>query len=259
MRILSWNLYCSDGDDRSRIRTAVNYCQTLAPDIVIFQEACEFGDNNFRSSISKQLDMRPHVSLAMTGYHVAAFVKRNISCSIRSLNNVLHHSAVAIRSSDGDLGLVDIVGVHLCPDTPGRRAQEMRWILKKFSPESRAIIIGDFNSPHPASDSAAVNQLPDKLRCRYVDKNGSLDPTVHMSLAEAGFRDAGADSESQISTFPTPGPVSAGYAPMRLDYAFTSKQLSMDVSSFKVLSPRSSIQISDHRPILVTLGRNKVQ
>lgn len=256
MRVLSWNLYRGGLGAPDRLESSIEYCASVAADVVLFQEACSFTDSlgSVARDVAERLGMSCFLAYARSGYHVAGYVRRDVIAVAWAIQEPLFHSAVGIRLNSPTVGDLCILGVHLCPDMPARRSEEIRWLLDRVNPGMQTLLIGDFNSPDPRRDGRSVQELGETLRRRYVAADGSVDAFVHESLIAAEFADLHERHGLIRNTFPTDGPISREYLPMRLDYAYASKELADSVAGFKVLTPPRAGQLSDHYPILVTLG-----
>lgn len=261
MRIVSWNIM--DGGGRGaakcRLEGIVRKLRELDADIIVLQEANGFEEHHqaILEKVAGTLDRKGYLARARSGFNVACFWRRSLTVfDIKSYGNPYFHVAFSMTVAVTPIFKFQLTSVHLCPDSPNRRAWEARALVNQVTSEVPTLIIGDFNSPDPVSDGSRILQeLPLRLRHRYMsrDQPGVLDNNALRVLFGSGLYDVGRRSGVLDATFPSSLDLN-GFCDMRLDYAFASSSMSPAIKDFKVLRESPLEKLSDHYPILVELN-----
>ena len=93
------------------------------------------------------------------------------------------------------------------------------------------------------------------LLCREDNNKWGLRYDVTDHFAQQGFVDIAAALNKQKTTVPTPANKDIFHAAdMRLDYVFASKGLMVAIQDIEVVKNKLTDQISDHYPLVLTLG-----
>lgn len=148
-----------------------------------------------------------------------------------------------------------IFNLDLDPWNEDARLGEIERLLKVIDPSKPTIITGDLNSL-----SRQDNYPPEflqQLQAHGINKfgQGQLDFRVTDRLAAAGFVDVAVKLQHIDTTVPSPyAEGKEQEVPARVDYAFVSSHLVPMVQSFSVLKTAEADKISDHYPVVLTLG-----
>jgi exodeoxyribonuclease-3 len=252
MRIASYNLWNGARDTYSRLADFANKQQF---DVLCLQEVNEWQNNNFArlKDFADRADFTDYeFGNSNSEYKLASFSNVPITkCTVHVEG--FWHCAVEIHVELDGRELV-VVNLHLDPWKEDPRLHEVRRLLELIDASKPTVIVGDFNSI-----SRADNYPPEflaELHRRQVAKYGQneLDYRVTDFLTAAGFVDVAATGAME-PTVPSPYSTDEEHeAPARIDYAFVSAGLVPLVKDFTVIKNEVTDKISDHYPIVLTLG-----
>jgi exodeoxyribonuclease-3 len=206
--------------------------------------------------VGERLEVPGFLAEADTGYHVAAFARRELAVQWAAFGRPeFFHALVGMRVVLPGSAALHVLGAHFCPDSPHTRLAESRNLLKLMHGAEHTLIAGDLNSPDPQSDhTATLAAMRRRERARYVaaDDSGAADTRALQALEEAGLVDVGRRHGDLGHTLPTALPVpGAAFAPLRLDYFYATPRLAAATSHYRVLRNARTDGVSDHYPVAV--------
>jgi len=261
VRVASYNLWNGASDTYFRL---VDFAKEQKYDVLCLQEINGWQDDDF----ARLKDFADRA-----GYTTYQYGNSNSEYKLVTLTTLpvvsqtVHqegfwHCVVEthVRLDDTELAIFNL---HLDPWKEDPRVKEIEKVLAKVDPNKPTILTGDFNSV-----SRQDNYPPEfmaELQRRKIYKFGQddLDFRVTDRLASAGFVDVAAKLGHLDITAPTPYgqsetkeevPVTADEAPARIDYMFVSGNLMSLVQDLDVVKDASTDKISDHYPVVLTLG-----
>lgn len=164
------------------------------------------------------------------------------------------HCVVETHVRFGDTELA-IFNLHLDPWKEEPRLREIEKLLGKVDLNKPTILTGDFNSL--SRQDNYPSEFLQELQRRGIYKYGQteLDFGVTDRLAAAGFVDVAAQSSHFDITVPSPYSTDPEHeVPARIDYMFVSNGLVPMVRDFAVIKNEATDKISDHYPVVLTLG-----
>lgn len=252
MKIISYNLLFGA---HSNLRELTEFVLSQAPDVVCFQEANGWANQDWRPAREFAAAVGlPHLAggESNTPFHLVTMSRRPL-IDPRVYTHGFFHCAIRVRVPYGDTQ-ASIWNVHLAPWTEDVRLQEAERLIALFGDDQHEIIVGDLNSLSSADDYAPdlIRQLVDK----GISKFGShtLRSDVLARFAAAGLTDAAHLLGTNEWTVPTPASSDANHADrLRLDYALVSQSLTRAVTSAFAEKSAATSRISDHYPLVVTL------
>jgi len=153
---------------------------------------------------------------------------------------------------DSEFGEIAVCNVHLyvdsdesgvLSDSEDIRIAEISTILDYVKNHDQAIILGDHNALSK-KDNYNIAELEVDKRFDVIDK-----------MLESGFVDVAYEAGiNDISTWPSACNTNPAFSkPVRIDYIFTSPNLSKHIKDVRVIKTEAAEQASDHYPVLLTL------
>jgi exodeoxyribonuclease-3 len=258
MRIASYNLWNGAGNTYSRLADFANKQQF---DVLCLQEVNEWQNSNF-ARLKDFADRAGYTDYEFgnsnSAYKLASFSTVPITKRTVHVEGFWHCAVETHVELDGR-ELV-IVNLHLDPWKEDPRLREIRRLLELIDVSKPTVIVGDLNSI-----ARADNYPPEflaELHKRQIAKYGQneLDYRVTDFLTAAGFVDAAAKLGAMNPTVPSPYSTDEAHeVPARIDYAFVSAGLVPLVRDFTVIKNELTDKISDHYPIVLTLGAQTKQ
>jgi len=164
----------------------------------------------------------------------------------------LWHGATQTTIARGDLE-VELWNFHADPQSEDARLAEVRLVAPMIG--RRGLLVGDINSL--SCNDRYPDTLPAELALMGITKFGvnSLHHDVTDYLTKAGLIDIAAARNSRDATVPTPANKDQQHAAdLRLDYMFATRAIAARVSDIQVVKNELTNRISDHYPLVVTLG-----
>jgi len=247
LRLLSYNIRFGGVGREDAIAEAI---KTVAPDLVVFQEATH-----------------PHVIsriASITGYPFWAARERH-SIGYLSRQEIAYHEwHYPAGARHSFLELVPLAGkesrvfgLHLSARfskwDERRRAREIRALLDgiKRHQDGFHILVGDYNTLAPGEE-LELDKLPAWLRALIWISGRKLQRDTIQVALDAGYLDCYRmlHKEDKGYTFPTWDPH------VRLDYAFAPKAFADRVLKCEVVTEPAAMMKagSDHLPLLVELA-----
>ena len=245
LRLLSYNIrFGGSGREQPLAETI----KTLAPDLVVFQEATH-----------------PEVIArvaAAAGYPFWA-ARRNHSIGFLSRQEVAYHEwhyPAGARHSFLEIvpagSEVRVFGLHLSARfsrwDERRRTREIGALLQgiKRHQDGFHVLVGDFNTLAPG-DALELQKLPAWIRALIWISGRKLQRETIQLMLDGGYADGYRmlHAEEKGYTFPTWDPH------VRLDYVFTPKTFANRLVSCEVMTEPSELirAASDHCPLLAEL------
>jgi len=262
LQVLTYNTLFGgrDGADDRRALAQWELIQTLAPDVLLMQEAKGFdlAGGALLHQWEARIGMRGFLAVApRTGQNVAIFIREPLKPLSFHVDAVNFHHALATLSvgMPGDDRPLTLISAHLCPAGAVVRRREAAYLAVQAGTESLTLLTGDFNSASPHDDEPeGFDALPAHHRARYVaDDLRGADRTVLAHLESAGWVDVGhALGGSQVPTVPTRGFTGTEFAVMRCDYVLASRALARFAVAYDVVRTPATDTASDHYPVLAT-------
>ena len=244
VKLLSYNIRFGG---HGREAELVEVIRTVAPDIVVFQEA-----------IDPQVIERLATAAALPIWAA----RRKHSIGYISRLNVAHHEwhyPAGAKHSFLEIVLegseTRIFGLHLSAIfskwSERRRAREIRSLLKGIEryQEGFHVLVGDFNTLAPG-EILDVRRMPTWIRALIWLSGRDIQRETIKIMGEAeyvdGYRKLHADVKGY--TFPTWDPH------LRLDYVFLPERFASRLQSCEVIDRLAKVQAaSDHFPLLSEL------
>lgn len=252
MKIVSYNLF--EGAHATNAEL-VGFVNDELPDVVCLQEANGWGDDNERRAkeFAEETGLWYYIyGDSNTPFKLATFSRLPFVSSAVHKNG-LWHSAIQAGIYLPDRSVAQILNIHLDPRRESNRVGESRILAQSLG--TKALIMGDFNSLN-RSDNYEPG-LAKALSAKGIHKFGetALCFEVMEFWAEQGFTDVALHLDANKWTVPTPANSDPYHADrLRLDYMLATSDLLPSVTS--LVTPKNSLtdKISDHYPLVVTIG-----
>ncbi|HEY1835870.1 MAG TPA: endonuclease/exonuclease/phosphatase family protein [Candidatus Saccharimonadales bacterium] len=254
VKIASYNLWNGAGETYFRL---TDFIKEQKFDVLCLQEVNGWQDKNF-ARLKDFADRDGYTDYqygnSNSEYKLATFSMLPV------VSQTVHeegfwHCVVETHVRFGDTELA-IFNLHLDPWKEEPRLREVEKLLSRIDASKPTILTGDFNSL-----SRQDNYPPEflqELQRRGIYKYGQneLDFGVTDRLASAGFVDVAAQSSKFDKTVPSPYSTDPEHeVPARIDYMFVSESLKPLVRDFAVIKNEATDKISDHYPVVLTLGQ----
>jgi exodeoxyribonuclease-3 len=153
-----------------------------------------------------------------------------------------------------------ILNLHLDPWKEDPRLREVGRLMELIDTKKPTVIMGDFNGL--SRQDKYPPEFLQELQKHQITKYGqdALDFRVADFMKGAGFIDVAAHLGQLDTTVPTPFNTDEAHeVPARVDYAYVSASLVPFIRDYTVLKNEETNKISDHYPIILTLGSEKEQ
>lgn len=260
LKILTYNTLFGglDGAERVRAEKQIELISEFQPDIFLMQEAKGYDADGYAAlyALERAIGMRGYLAQAVhTGQNTAVFIRKPLRAKNFLPDSIHFHHALArlviLLPSGREL---TVMSAHLCPNGAHVRRHEAAYLAPLASPETLALVAGDFNSASPHDEEPEdFATLPAQHRTRYLgDDMKTIDRSVMASLDAAGWVDVGHRlKKGSVSTVPTPAYKAAEFATMRCDYVLTTKALAETARHYEVIKTPLTDTASDHYPVLV--------
>ena len=197
-----------------------------------------------------------NLAIANSKYNIAIFSK--IPIKIKKIKKGIRHIVLEAIIDDGSFKKFNIFFVHFSPVSEDARLLEVEEILKYIKKDSKAIVIGDFNSLS-ASDSYDEKNLLKIFQKNNIKKFGDnkLSFDVIKKIESSGLVDTVDYLKCPfVATTPTSSNKDISHATnIRLDYAFLTKNILKYLRKVKVLRNGIADRASDHYPIFIELSK----
>jgi endonuclease/exonuclease/phosphatase family metal-dependent hydrolase len=244
VKLLSYNIRFGG---RGRERDLAEVIRSVAPDIIVFQEATDPGLIN-RLATAANLPLwaarREHsigyisrLELAHHEWHYPAGAK---------------HSFLEIVLAGGD---TRIFGLHLSSTfskwSERRRVREIQALLKSIEryQEGFHVLVGDFNTLAPG-EILDVRRMPAWIRGLVWLSGRDIQRDTIQHIKDSGYVDGYRFLHPDVKgyTFPVWDPH------LRLDYVFLPKQFASRLLSCEVIDQQpQATRASDHFPLVATV------
>ncbi|MBD3338625.1 MAG: hypothetical protein GF353_05935 [Candidatus Lokiarchaeota archaeon] len=259
LRILTYNVWYGFTKVPDRKSLWLDWMKSQNPDIVFLQELNEYNPE----LLKKDAEFWGHqfsVLLKQDGFPTGVTSKYPIEDIQRYLEG-FHHGLIRTKIKG-----IYFYCVYLHPSNWEFRKNEINLILddiRKLPENANIVLAGDFNTFSPHDKSYYSHQLLEPFFAKrdkeYNEQNlngESLDYTVLLTLIDNGFSDLEYlmrnDEYTFTGTFPTliEKPIDHGHH-RRLDYVFSTSELSNYVHRASIISNDTTQILSDHLPIIV--------
>ena len=267
LKIISYNIWNGYewGKDTLRKGNLLDWVKQQNADVIAWQELCNYSEEQLNED-ARSIGHSYAVLHKESGYSVGLTSKYPIE-TIEKIIEGLHHGALHCKTAG-----VDILVVHLAPHSFKKRKSEVEIILKRVadikSLNDHYIITGDFNAHSPFdADLYNNNILLNRLRKSKfnLDNNGNLnndelDYEVISALLSHSLIDVTRKFTQKISergSFPSRALMAVNNETVqelatrleRIDYIFTSQELSKKCIYSKVHNGEPNWYLSDHYPV----------
>jgi exodeoxyribonuclease III len=253
VRVASYNLWNGASDTYFRL---VDFVKEKKFDVLCLQEINDWQNEDF----ARLKDFADRA-----GYTTYQYGNSNSEYKLATLTTLpvttqtVHeegfwHCVVETHVRVGEME-VAIFNLDLDPWKEEPRLREIEKLLKKVDPNKPAILTGDFNSLSRQDNYPP--EFAEQLQQKGIYKYGQteLEFGVTDRLATAGFVDVAAQLQHLTPTVPTAySPGGTPEFPARIDCAYVSSDLVPMVQGLDVVKDDATDKISDHYPIVLTLG-----
>jgi exodeoxyribonuclease III len=260
LTILTYNTLFAgrDGADDRRAQRQIELITNLRPDVFLMQEAKGFeaGGGALLHALEARIGMRGFLAVApRTGQNVAIFIREPLTpLSFEADGSNFHHALATLKVALPGTGRpLALISAHLCPNGPSVRRREAAYLAVQASPDTLALLTGDFNSVSPHDpEPTGFDALPAHHRARYLaDDLKSADRSVLAHLEAAGWVDVGHVLGKTITpTVPTAGFTGTEFATMRCDYVLATAVFAASATRYEVIRTPETDTASDHYPVL---------
>ncbi len=274
LKIITYNILNGYdwGKDTARNNKLINWTAQQHPDIVAWQELCNYSEEKLKIDAIK-IGHSFSVLLKESGYSVGITSKYPIEIKERILTG-MHHGALHCNSAG-----IDFIVVHFSPGSYLKRKNESDIILSRIENISKSnnqyIVLGDFNSHSPFdADLYKSNFLLNRLRESVSNQgnngnlnNNQLDYEVMSKLLAHSLIDVTqkfTNGLNERGSFPGRilGPINHESDNdlinrlERIDYILASPEMSKKCRSSVVCNGESNWYLSDHYPVMATFDLN---
>lgn len=244
MKLLSYNIRFGGRGREARLAEVI---KTVAPDLVVFQEAT---DPRVIESLARATNMP---QWAARPAHSIAYISR-----IEIAHHAWHrpegarHSFMEIVLSGSE---ARVFGLHLSARfskwSERRRAREIRALLAGIAEHQSGfhVLVGDFNTLAPG-ELLDVRRMPGWIRALIWVSGRDIQRETIQIMLDANYADGYRHLYPQDKgySFPTWDPH------LRLDYIFLPTQFAHRLRASQVIThPPEVAQASDHFPLLAEL------
>lgn len=258
LSVLSYNVLNGFGyRNAKKMQQFVDWVSTYNPDIILFQELCNFTETNLQE-FAKTYGHEYAYITKETGYPTGITSKYPIT----DVEKVLRGDHPDIYVYHGFIHAVcrgmHLFVIHLSPFEVDDRIKEIKDIVrekvKTLPADAKVIIAGDFNS-YNAYDAQAYGP-------KFEEERMDFSPSVPVNyevtdhLLENGFKDAfplfsDGYFKQSIPVSTTEFPKNKGY---RYDYIMLSDNLAKDCVYSDILREKVTNKLSDHYPNYIRLN-----
>jgi exodeoxyribonuclease III len=255
LRIASYNILKGGKKQTNRIFKIV---QEINPDICGILEAVEWQNNKkyYKKNINNLGYKFFDVALANSKYNIAIFSK--IPITIKTFKNGIKHVVLKATIKSGPFKDFRIFFVHLSPVSENERLLEIKKVLKNIKKSGKVIIIGDFNSLS-SHDPYNKKKLIEIFKKNKITKYGTnkLHFDVIQEIESSGLVDVSNHLKNNfVSTTPTSSNKDMNHiANIRIDYAFSTKNVLKYFKKIEILKNDASNKASDHYPLFIELQK----
>ncbi len=253
MKIISYNIFEGVANGRDRL---ADFISGHAPDVLCLQEAngWDVDEQRVAKEFAQKVGMPNLVfGVSNTEYHLAVLSRKPfIKTEVHTKG--IWHCAIHATVPYGDSEL-QLWNVHLDPRTEDNRVAEAKLLLSLMGTGQQTLAMGDFNSLSPDDDYP--DDLLQQLLKQGVKKFGETELRfdVMKTFAAGGMIDTAHKLGTADSSVPTPANKDADHAAkLRLDYLLASQEALPLVKSVVVEKNEKTDNISDHYPLVITLG-----
>lgn len=226
----------------------------------LMQEAKNFdaGGGALLHAYEAKIGMQGFLAIApRTAQNVAIYIRDPpMPLSFEADGANFHHALASLHVSlPDDHHPLMFISAHLCPNGAVIRRREAAYVAVQASPDSLALLAGDFNSAWPHDPNPqGFEVLPAHYRARYLASDfRTADRSVLAHLEAAGWVDIGHALDNTIApTVPTAGFADTEFATMRCDYEMAMRDLAAYARSYEVIRTPETDMASDHYPVLAT-------
>lgn len=262
-KVVTWNVL-RGFLDRTQVEPAQRWLQREAPDVVALQEVNGFTAARLQE-VSRAWGHEHAVMAKEQGYPVALTSRTPIEVVERRLKG-MHHGYLHARTAG-----LDVLVVHLHPGDWRFRRREVAVLaplVAKLVEQGRdLVVLGDFNAHHPLDCAHLDGQAPLIAR-RAEGKNligaRTFDYGVLARFEAAGVTDAAyrmlGEPAAAMGTFPTrllahakTEEAQRGFLE-RIDFVLLAPRLLARARAAELPRGGALEQVSDHYPVVVTLG-----
>lgn len=253
LRIAHYNI--RDGG-KEQIDNVFKVIQQINPDICGILEAVGWQEGI--ESLKNKANVLGYnffdLALANSKYNIAVFSK--FPLVVKHIKKGFRHVVLEAVIQSGPFSGLSIFFVHFSPINEDDRLLELTNLLPYVSEFSQVIIMGDINSLS-ANDSYDHKVLLSQFQKNNVVKYGTdvLHFDVINKIESLGFTDASSHlNYSFTTTTPTLSNKDINHnMPIRIDYAFLSKNVLKNLSKIEILKNSITNEASDHYPLYIEL------
>ncbi|GJM28615.1 MAG: hypothetical protein DHS20C17_12500 [Cyclobacteriaceae bacterium] len=259
LRVITYNVWYGFTKAPERKEPWLAWMKEQRPDVVSLQELNQYSPETLAAD-AKAYGHDYSALLKQEGFPTGITSRYPIE-DIKRITEGFHHGLIRARIQQ-----IYYYVIHLHPSNWETRKVEIDQILQDISslpPNSKVILAGDFNTFSPL-DSAYYkhNRLEPFFKDRDVQFNeknlndGTLDYSVIEEVMNFGLVDLEASlrkfTYKFTGSFPTLVEKEGEHGDQRrLDYIFTTKNLSNKVIRAEIISNDTTLYLSDHLPVMV--------
>jgi len=259
LRILAYNVWVGFTKVPDRKPLWLDWMKAQDADVVLLQELNGYSPGMLEEDA--EVWGHPHTVLLKEEGFPTGITSRYPLEDIQRTVEGFHHGLIRARIKD-----IYFYCIHLHPSNWEVRNREINLILEdiKGLPEDADIVLaGDFNTFSPHDEGFYSHGLLEPFFAKRDEeydarnlRDGRLDYSVLQTLMDAGFTDLEARMRSNDYTFtgsfPTLIEKPGEHGDLRrLDYVFSSAELTRRVQRALIVSDDTTQVLSDHLPVVV--------
>jgi len=254
MKVLSYNVLKGLQQDSTIQREYIHWVDSLAPDIVAYEEMNGFTQKSLEDFAAKY--GHPYaIQSKIEGFPVALSSKYPIVNVQKVVDNMWHAYLYA------NINHIHVFVIHFSPFSYKKRQQEVQQVLAHAATlpkDEKIMIMGDFNSM-ASSDAAQLTEAmlqgmrENERKHDHIRNlnNGQVDYSVTDAMKDAGFFDSyWLKNKTFMPSIPTK---KYGQPARRIDFLWVNKSLAKQVKSSTIIHDKSTDHLSDHYPVFVVL------
>lgn len=258
LRLITYNVWYGFTEVPERKKSWMEWMNEQQPDIVSLQELNGYTEEKLAVD-AKDYGHTYSALLKEEGFPTGITSRYPIE-DIQRIREGFHHGLIRARIKG-----IYVYVIHLHPSNWQTRKREIARILQDIEllpTDSKVILAGDFNTFSPLD---SVYYMHGRLEPFFNERdslykeinlnNGDLDYTVIQEVMDFGLVDLEATMRTSSydfhGSFPTMVEKEGEHGDQRrLDYIFTSKNLSDNVIDAKIINNDTTLILSDHLPVV---------